>query len=204
MLFTGLIMLGKLELLAMLAAKNRGLLATESEKQAIAIAVAQLEDDNPTPRPMEALDWLEGNWRLVYTTSRELLRLDRVPGWRLGEIYQCIRAANAQLYNIAELMGLPLLEGIVSVVAQFDPVSERRVEVKFTRAIWGSRRVIGYENPDSFIADIEAGKRFWAIDFPIPSRDRNGWLDITYLDQDLRIGRGNEGSIFVLKKQSIT
>jgi hypothetical protein len=195
-------MLGKLELLAMLAGRNRGLLATESEKQAIAVAVAQVEDCNPTPRPMEALDWLEGDWRLVYTTSRELLGLDRFPGWQLGEIYQCIRPAKAQLYNIAELMGLPLLDGIVSVVAQFDPVSERRVEVKFTRAIWGSRRAIGYQDPGSFIADIEASKRFWAIDFPIPSRDRNGWLDITYLDQDLRIGRGSEGSIFVLTKQA--
>ncbi|HAJ61284.1 MAG TPA: fibrillin, partial [Cyanobacteria bacterium UBA8543] len=26
------------------------------------------------------------------------------------------------------------------------------------------------------------------------------WLDITYLDKDLRIGRGNEGSVFVLTK----
>jgi len=36
------------------------LLATEQDKQAILIAIAQLEDRNPTPRPVEAGDLLDG------------------------------------------------------------------------------------------------------------------------------------------------
>ncbi|HAX76849.1 MAG TPA: fibrillin, partial [Cyanobacteria bacterium UBA11372] len=44
-------------------------------------------------------------------------------------------------------------------------------------------------------------KKFTALDFPIESREQRGWLDITYLDEDLRIGRGNEGSVFVLTKK---
>ncbi len=39
-----------------------------------------------------------------------------------------------------------------------------------------------------------------AIDFNITSREQKGWLEITYLDDDLRIGRGNEGKVFVLTK----
>jgi hypothetical protein len=39
-----------------------------------------------------------------------------------------------------------------------------------------------------------------AIDINLNSREQQGWLDITYLDNDLRIGRGNEGSVFVLTK----
>ena len=35
----------------------------------------------------------------------------------------------------------------------------------------------------------------------INSKNNNGWLDITYLDEDLRIGRGNEGSVFVLSRE---
>jgi hypothetical protein len=46
------------------------------------------------------------------------------------------------------------------------------------------------------------GKKFLALDFGIENRDQRGWLDITYLDHDLRIGRGNEGSVFVLTKAS--
>ncbi|MGL4881863.1 MAG: PAP/fibrillin family protein, partial [Waterburya sp.] len=31
---------------------------------------------------------------------------------------------------------------------------------------------------------------------------QKGWLDITYLDEDMRIGRGNEGNVFVLTKEN--
>jgi hypothetical protein len=95
---------------------------------------------------------------------------------------------------------LPFLEGIVSVAARFEPVSNRRVQVKFERSILGLQRFIDYRSPDRLIQDIESGKKFTALDFNIDNRDRQGWLDITYLDDDLRIGRGNEGSVFVLTK----
>jgi len=194
-------MIGKAALLKTIAGKNRGLLATDGDKQAIAVAIAQLEDRNPTPRPLEASELLEGDWRLLYTTSRELLGIDRVPLAKLGQIYQCIRTAENTIYNIAEISGLPYLEGLVSVAARFTPTSERRVEVKFERAIIGFTRLIGYQSPESFIQSIESGQRFAAIDFGITNRDRQGWLDITYLDDDMRIGRGNEGSVFVLTKR---
>jgi hypothetical protein len=51
-----------------------------------------------------------------------------------------------------------------------------------------------------FIDQLTAGGRLTAIDWALNPRDQNGWLDITYLDQDLRIGRGNQGSVFVLTK----
>lgn len=193
-------MLGKAELLEAIAGKNRGLLSTAQDKQAILIAIAQLEDRNPTPRPIEAGDLLDGNWRLLYTTSKGLLNIDQLPLLKLGQIYQCIRVKTQSVYNIAEIYGLPYLEGIVSVVAKFEPVSERRVQVKFERSIVGLQRLIGYQSPTDFILQIEARKQFTAIDTKLDSNRQQGWLDITYLDTDMRIGRGNEGSIFVLSK----
>lgn len=194
-------MIGKASLLQAIAGKNRGLLATDTDKRAIAVAIVQLEGYNPTPLPLEATALLDGDWRLLYTTSQELLGIDRVPLAKLGQIYQCIRSADAKIYNIAELSGLPYLDGLVSVAARFSLASERRVTVKFERAIIGLTRLIGYQSPDRFIQDIEAGKQFAAIDVKIGDRDRQGWLDVTYLDDDLRIGRGNEGSVFVLTKR---
>lgn len=193
-------MIGKAELLEMIAGKNRGLLATEAQKQAILSAIAQLEDRNPTPQPVAATDLLDGDWRLIYTTSRGILGLDQVPLLKLGQVYQCIRAADATLYNIAEVYGLPLLEGVVSVAARFAPVSDRRVNVTFERSVLGLQRLIDYQTPQNFIQHLEAGDKFRAIDFAITNQDQRGWLDITYLDKDLRIGRGNEGSVFVLTK----
>ncbi len=194
-------MIGKSELLEIIAGKNRGLLATASDKQAILSAIAQLEDYNPTPRPVEAAELLNGDWRLLYTTSRALLNLDGFPLLKLGQIYQCVRVEASKIYNIAELYGLPYLEGIVSVAAKFEPTSERRVQVKFERSILGLRSLIGYESPVKFINEIESGKKFVAVDFGLDAREQQGWLDVTYLDSDLRIGRGNEGSVFVLTKE---
>lgn len=193
-------MIGKAELLEAIAGTNRGLMATEQDKQAINIAIAQLEDRNPTPRPVEASDLLDGNWRLIYTTSKGLLNIDQLPLLKLGQIYQYIRVKTQSVYNIAEVYGLPYLEGLVSVAASFEPISERRVQVKFERSILGLQRLMSYQSPEDFIQQIESKAKFTAIDFGIDSRNQQGWLDITYLDQDLRIGRGNEGSVFVLTK----
>jgi PAP_fibrillin len=193
-------MLGKSALLEAIAGKNRGLLASDSERRAILAAIAQLEERNPNPRPLEAIDKLNGNWRLLFTTSQDLLRIDQFPLVKLGQIYQYIQASSSSLYNVAETSGLPYLEGMVGIAAKFVPLSERRVKVNFERSIIGLQRLIDYRSVDHFIKQIEAGEKFKAIDFNITNREQKGWLDITYLDDDLRIGRGNEGSVFVLTK----
>ena len=191
----------KAELLEVIAGKNRGLLANEIDKVKVLSAVEQLEDYNPTPKPLEAKDLLEGNWRLLYTTSRSLLGLDRFPLLQLGQIYQCIRVTNSKVYNIAEIIGVPFFEGLVSVVARFEPVSERRVNVKFERSIICLQRLIGYRSPEQLIQQLETDKKFPPLDFGIENREQKGWLDITYLDEDLRLGRGNEGNVFVLARE---
>ncbi|MEH2265247.1 PAP/fibrillin family protein [Nostoc sp.] len=193
-------MIGKAALMDAIAGTNRGLLATEAQKQAILAAIANLEDFNPTPRPVEAGNLLDGNWRLLYTNSKALLNLDRLPFCKLGQIYQCIRVETTSVYNIAEIYGLPYLEGLVSIAAKFEPVSGQRVQVKFERSIIGLQRLIEYNSPVTFIQQIEEGRKFPAIDVAINSDRQQGWLDITYIDNDLRIGRGNEGSVFILSK----
>ncbi len=191
----------KAELLEAIAGKNRGLLANEIDNVKVLSAIQQLEDTNPTKNPLEAKDLLNGDWRLLYTTSKSLLGLDRFPLLKLGQIYQCIRVPQAKVYNIAEIIGLPMLEGLVSVAASFEPVSERRVNVMFERSIVGLQRLLSYDTPAKLIQQIESGKKFLPLDFKIDRGDQKGWLDITYLDEDIRIGRGNEGSVFVLTKE---
>lgn len=191
----------KTQLLNAIAGKNRGLLANEGEKVSLLSKIAQLEEENPTADPLARTDLLEGNWRLLYTTSKDLLGFDRLPLLQPGQIYQCIRCEQTKVYNIAEIVGVPFLEGIVSVVAQFTPISEQRVNVKFQRSIVGLQRLVGYKTPDAYIEEIEKGKKFPPLDFPIKrTSEQSAWLDITYLDDDLRISRGNRGSVFVLAR----
>lgn len=191
----------KAKLLESIAGRNRGLLVTESERVRILGAIEQLEDHNPYPNPLAAKHLLAGNWRLLFTSSRGILGLDRLPFFQLGQIYQYIDTATAKLYNIAEIVGMPWLEGAVIVSATFEPVSDRRVMVNFERSIFGLQRFLNYRSPQEFIEAIESGKKFPPLDFSFNNREQKGWLDITYLDEDLRIGRGSEGSVFILAKE---
>ncbi|MEO1347828.1 MAG: PAP/fibrillin family protein [Cyanobacteria bacterium J06635_15] len=196
-------MLAKTDLKQAIAGKNRGLLATQTDKTAILAAIAQVEARNPTPNPLDAPDLLEGDWLLLYTSSQELLGIDRFPVVNLGQIYQCIRVAETKLYNIAEVTGLPLLEGLVSVAARFEPVNAQRVDVRFERGVVGLQRLVGYQSPSQLIRQIQTNSKlpfYKAFDFQINSDRQQGWLEITYLDEDMRIGRGNQGSVFVLAK----
>jgi hypothetical protein len=194
-------MSNKAALLEAIAGKNRGLLASEIDNVKVLAAIQELEDSNPNPQPLKSQELLEGDWRLLYTTSKGILGLDRFPLLKLGQIYQSIRLAETKIYNIAEIIGLPWLEGLVSVSATFNPVSDKRVNVMFERSIIGLQRLFNYDSPSQFIKQIELGKKFPPFDLPIDNRGRQGWLDITYLDRDMRIGRGNEGNVFVLTKE---
>lgn len=194
----------KAKLLAAIAGKNRGIRATASERQAILVAITELELHNPHPRPLTtAIDLLAGDWRLLYTSSQSLLGIDKFPLVKLGTIYQCVRPTNSAIYNIAEVPSLvPGLTGIVAIVATFTAVNESRVNVQFNRSLIGLQSLIDYSTPDRLITAIENGQKFTAIDLPINRKEDKApaWLEVTYLDETLRIGRGNEGSVFVLEK----
>ena len=220
-------MLSKNDLRNAISSKNLGITATANDRQVIASIIARVEDLNPTPEPLAATELLTGDWRLLYTTSQELLGIDRFPLATLGSIYQCVRPDQSRIYNIAELKSLPFCESIVSVVASFTPapsdypppssselagntatatLSKNRVNVAFNRAVVGLQRVLGYQSPAQYIEQLEATDKFnllRGIDFAIKSERQQGWLEITYLDKDLRIGRGNQGSLFVLTKDLV-
>ena len=194
-------MLEKIDLLDAIAPTNRGLLANPDQKQDILSKITRLEQRNPTPAPLTATELLNGNWLLLYTTSRELLGIDRFPLLRLGNIYQCVQVDQQRIYNLAEVKSA--LGGLVSVTATFEPVSDQRVNVRFDRAIFGLQSTLGYKDPSQFIQAMQETNTFnWlqGIDFSVNSNRDPGWLEITYLDNTTRIGRGNQGSVFVLRK----
>lgn len=198
----------KAELLQTIANTDRGRQVSPQQREQIEAQVQTLESLNPTPAPTAAAADLTGNWRTLYTTSQDLLKLSRtLPGIVTGEIYQYIDAAEARVINVAELQGWDWLSdwipgGIVSVVASFAVVSERRVEVTFNRFVIGVQPLMNYQI-DSFLTLLHRKPdQIPALKIDLPAREQRGWLDITYLDPDLRIGRGNEGSLFVLDKVS--
>ncbi len=190
----------KTNLIKAIASVNRGLQMSDNQRKEIFAAIAYLEEVNPNPAPNLNPELLDGNWLLLFTTSQELLGIDKFPLYKLGEIYQCLRVSDATIFNVAKVQGLPLLGGLVSVCASFTIVSDQRVKVNFERLVAGSQTLAGYKDIDSFIERLRSPKKLLAIDFSIKRTDQKGWLETTYIDQDLRIGRGNEGNVFVLRR----
>ncbi len=191
----------KAQLVDLLIGSNLGIGESDTEREERLGAIAALEPQNPTLIPTTAGDRLTGDWKLLYTTSRGILGLNRPPFLKLGTVYQSVRAAEKRIYNIAEVNNnLSFLAGVVSVGANFEVLSHTRVQVKFERAVVGLKNWIQYAGPETFTERLDAPKRQPALDTNFEQEKQQGWLEITKLDDDLRIGRGNEGSVFVLKK----
>ncbi|UJB68955.1 PAP/fibrillin family protein [Acaryochloris sp. 'Moss Beach'] len=193
-------MIVKAELLAAIAGTNRGVITTEANRSLVLDKVVQLEVQNPTPQPLSEQELLSGVWRLIYTTSPDLLGLARLPVVPAGPIYQCIRGQELKLYNVLELQGIPFLEGVLCVAARLTPVSERRVQVNFERSILGVKGLMNYPSLDVLISRLETQSPVAALSMPLDADRSAGWLETTYLDEDLRIGRGNNDSLFVLTR----
>ncbi|KAK4529960.1 hypothetical protein CCYA_CCYA03G0817 [Cyanidiococcus yangmingshanensis] len=136
--------------------------------------IQPLERQNPTSVPTDS-PLLDGRWRLIYTNSKNVLGLDRPSVARpvKDSIYQTIYLDRGEVINEERVL-FGLLTNRVQAV--FTPEPPRRVRVQFKTFQFGFLRVRA------------------------PARAR-GWLDVTYLDEDMRISRGNLANVFVLLRE---
>ncbi|CAO1943814.1 unnamed protein product [Urochloa humidicola] len=159
----------KEELLAAIAPLDRGAEATPEDKERVEEIVQQLEAVNQVKEPLKS-DLLNGTWELLYTTSTSILQPQRPKYLRpFGKIYQAINADTLRAQNMETW---PYFN---QVTANLVPLNPRRVAVKF----------------DYF-------KIFSLIPIKSPGSGK-GELEITYLDEELRVSRGDKGNLFVLK-----
>jgi hypothetical protein len=160
-----------------------------------------LEQVNPNPQPLKTqAELLNGTWQLIYSTAREIRTLTTLPlGFQLGRVYQVIDVATKSFFNQAFCKHRSnALEGNVLVTATFsaaptpaDGIPDRKINVDFKQRSIFIEKILGFPFPSSKpIKVVEARNPVGRI----PS------LTITYLDEDFRIGRGGDGSLFVLKK----
>ncbi|XP_024171974.2 probable plastid-lipid-associated protein 4, chloroplastic [Rosa chinensis] len=112
---------------------------------------------------------LDGKWELLYTTSKSLLQTGRPKFLRSRVNYQAINVDTLRAQNMESW---PTFN---QVTADLIPLNARKVAVKF----------------DYFkIAGL----------IPVKAPDKTpGELEITYLDEELRVSRGDKGNLFILK-----
>lgn len=169
----------------------------------IAEITTQLENCNPNPHPLlYATDLLAGYWQLQYSTAREIRALASLPlGLKVGKFYQVIDINNRQFFNLAFVKHfLGLLSGHVKVTASFEPAIEnispaphRRINVYFDKRYLAIEKILGINTPQL--------NPFKVVPANNP-QGRTATLDITYLDETLRIGRGGDESLFILTKSA--
>ncbi|MEH2108694.1 PAP/fibrillin family protein [Nostoc sp.] len=161
----------------------------------------ELESVNPNLNPLlYATSLLEGAWQLQYSTAREIRSLASLPfGLKLGKVYQVIDVANKLFFNLAKVKHpLGLVSGYVKVTASFEPAKEdleplqnKRINVYFDKRYLSIENILGINTPQL--------NPFKVVSANNPT-SRTATLDITYLDETLRIGRGGDGSLFILSK----
>lgn len=160
--------IAKQELFEKIAPLSRGATATEADKAEVDDLASKLEGLNPTPRPL-ASSLINGSWELLYTTSASILGLSKPPFLRpSGKIFQVIDAPNLKARNIETA---PLYN---QVSANLISIDDETVAVLF-----------------------EEFRIFNLIPVKAPASAR-GELSVTYLDEELRISRGDKGNLFIL------
>lgn len=163
--------------------------------------VADLETLSPFPKPLAyASQLLDGAWLLEYSTAREIRSLRSLPfGFLVGKIYQIIDVETASFENKAWVEHKSgLLSGYVRVTATFEPASEtaekqsdRKINVNFKQRFISITKVAGIKTKLLDPIKVVEAKNPQGR---IPS------LDITYIDETMRIGRGGDGSLFILSR----
>ena len=155
------------------------LLREQPNSKQISELVTQLEGEQPADLTQQ-LKQLTGTWELRWSSSSQPW-LKQSPGLLNLQI---LDPEHGRGRNILQLGGpLGQLAGI-QVDAEISVVSQQRVNVSFKRGGWVGPSIAGRKL--QLLRTIEQS-------FP-------AWLDITVVDDALRICRGNAGTTFCLLK----
>lgn len=151
---------------------TRGSKATNEEKARIAELFEELESASGLKQTLKMPE-LNAIWKLEYTTSPGLS--GKTLFSRVGPVLQKVNANNLTAENQEVVNVWNFFKFGQRVTAKLIPQSPSQVEVRFQRF---------YVGP---------------FTFPAPSFFR-GTLNVTFVDDNLRLSRGNKGSLFVLTK----
>jgi len=162
----------KAELLQLSRDTQRGITATPKQEERIKTLFTQLEQLNPTKNPLKSPSLINANWSLEYSTAGYIIGKNDFP--RVGPIIQKIDTTTLSAENseVVSYFGIPVPR---KVTVELSPQSNQLTNVQFKQFSVGP---IGIKAPEQF----------------------KGFLDITYLDEDFRLTRGDKGNLFVLTR----
>lgn len=162
----------KVELLDLSRSVAKGLKETPEDRTKILELFEKIEKLNKNKSPLKQPSLADGIWNLEYTTSDSILGRKSFP--KEGAIKQIINTKQlyAENQEVVNYFGFKVPR---KVTAELAPMTSSKVAVQFKVFSIGP------------------------ISFNAPSSAR-GELDITYVDETLRLSRGDKGNIFVLTR----
>lgn len=194
----------KTELRQRVAALGKQALFPSTEESALVNQIVkQLEDINPIPRPLSAvhLPTLLGNWRLIYASrgtvvTRTLGSLPNLAsGINIKRVWQRLDASAGSTISAINgaLLELPLL-GEWQLQAEgtwTQDADEQVATVRFGAFLLQATQPFGLSSwnlPELKIPVLEflQNEALWTT---------------SYLDQEIRIGRGVTGNLFVFERE---
>jgi hypothetical protein len=175
----------------------------ESDMRALDDLIERLTTESPAPALGKVFQQIAGFWECVFTSSRFVLDLDKLPGLTLSGVYQSVAIddeLSGHYFNIAELTRGGKVKSVCGEVADIrpSPVGPGRIDVEYQWFYFAMRIISEYEGPRAIAAALESNRLRRRMRIPF---HRSGWQSILYLDNELRVVRGNQGGLFVLVRQ---
>ncbi|CAK8572096.1 unnamed protein product [Lathyrus sativus] len=193
----------KLNLLSAVSGLNRGLAANEEDLQKADAAAKELEDAGGLVDLTDNLDKLQGRWKLIYSSafssrtlggSRPGPPIGRLLPITLGQVFQRIDILSKDFDNIVELQfgapwPLPPLEATATLAHKFELIGSSKIKIIFEKTTVKTTGNFS-QFPPLEVPQIPESIR--------PKSNRgNGDFEVTYLDADTRVTRGDRGELRV-------
>ena len=125
------------------------------------------------------IEKLKGVWELRWSSSKAPF-LNYSP---LVDNLQILDPLNLNGLNLLKPRGINSIIG-TGIVAKLSSLNEKKIGVTFTHA--------GIIGPYIGMRKLNALTKI--------KKDQKGWLEITFLSKDIRICRGDKGTLFVLRR----
>lgn len=211
----------KKELLNAISFTSNGKTATPEKQSQVLQIVRDIETSTPTPSLSDAKDakMLDGVWYLQYTSPSVVGDKDEFPNaWKPDvpdEGPSKITTRQIQSKGSVSAAGITVDTSnrvVKQIIDTKQSIVTNDVELDFGRVVVSgpfrqsssvpNRAVVAFDTADISLNNgvtLKLGFVFSILAAIRGSKD-NGWLETTYLGDDLRIGRGNKGTMFVLTR----
>lgn len=183
-----------------IAGDQRGIFGLEDDEREFLDKIIQtVESETPITEPTaHNAKAAAGTWRLLYT-NLEILGQKRIrlaismpdkPGLvQLGDFLQTVDPSTMESKSIVEFKVMAFGTGTFTILSDYEVESAKRVKVIGKTAEL---------EPEKLEALLGENKKLLTQIF-----NPTGHLDITYLDENFRVGRDGKGRVFVLERVDV-